>query len=343
MVGIMAKIKLDKLKKEFDNTYKNPALKELKRLEKEKQKVLDGLAESHLPKSAISDLQNTLKSSAFQDAFKTIDDYRQYSNPLLGDIAKKDYQALQKELEKTYKPYLKKDISLTLESLSSAKDTFDKLTGSSLGGLGKYGNDISTAMRSIAENKELLEPAKKLTSSLKSLESNIFADKMDSLNERRLDLHRIHEPIKIPKNPMIEQNEKIIGQLDIQNEALTSIGTYISSQNEKLDRQNKIVEEEIKDNKESAKKAFWTAIASIFIAILATFGSIWVSYDVYNKEDTSNNLQYKELLQSISKNDKSDLTIKQTKVLNKILKAMEQQNNNSVKLHKKIDSIMENK
>jgi len=340
----MAKIKLDKLKKEFENTYKNPALKELKRLEKERQSILDSVAGLPMPKSAVTDLQNTLTSGAFQSAFKTVDDYKQYSNPLLEDIAKKDYQALQRELEKTYKPYLKKDISLALESLSSAKDTFDKLTtGSSLRGLEEYGNDISMAMRSIAENKELLDPAKKLTSSLKSLESNIFADKMGSLNERRLDLHRIHEPIKIPKNPMMEQNEKIIGQLDIQNEALTSIGTYISSQNEKLDRQNKIVEEEIKDNKESAKKAFWTAIASIFIAILATFGSIWVSYDVYNKEDTSNNLQYKELLQSISKNDKSDLTIKQTKVLNKILKAMEQQNNNSVKLHKKIDSIMENK
>lgn len=338
----MAKIKIDKLKKDFEDTYKNSALKELKKLEEERRKILDtGI--SRETRNLLAGLQDTLKSDALKSTFKTADSYRQYTEPLLKDIAQNDYTALQSELKKGYKPYLKKDISMAFESLSSAKDTFSKLAGENLIGLDKYGTDISSALKSIAESKELFSASKALTSSLKSLESSNFVDKMDSLNERRLDLHRVHEPIKIPKNPMISQNEKIIGQLDIQNEALTSIGTYISSQNEKLDRQNKIVEEEIKINKKSAKSAFWTAIVSIVIAILATLWSIQVSYDVYDMENKSSSFQHKELLKLINKNGKPDLTIEQTKVLNKILKAMRQQNNNSVRLYKKLDGTWENK
>jgi len=176
--------------------------------------------------------------------------------------------------------------------------------------------------------------SKALIEAMKKTETEMFQDKMEKLNAERLEVPRMMEPRKIPKNPMIQQNNQIIELLDLQNETLISVAKYISSQNEKLDTQNKIVEVEIKNNKKSAKQAFWTAIASIAIAILATIGAILVSYDIYKKEDKSNNMQHIELLQLINKNDKLDLTKKQNEILNNILKAIERQSKNNKKINK---------
>lgn len=332
----MAKIKLDKLKKELDQKYQNPVLRELKKLEKQKQNVLDSFAGLNTPKNAISDLQTTLASSAFQEAFKTINDYEKYTNPLLDDIRKKDYVSLQKELNKALTPYIKTEAERAMEALSYTEKSLSELAKGIYPNADKYSKDISSALKSMEINNSLLEPAKSLTESMKKIETNMFQDKMEKLNAQRLEIPKMMEPIKIPKNPMIKQNEQIIELLDIQNETLVSVGKYISSQNEKLDTQNKIVEEEIGANKIAAKQAFRTAVVSIFISIVATIWGIWISYDIYNKEEISGNKQHAELLQSINITKKSDLTEKQTNILNKILMAIESQNSNNGKMPKNL-------
>jgi len=336
----MAKIKLDKLKKELDKKYQNPVLLELKKLEKEKQNVLDGFAGLNTSKNAISDLQTTLASSTFQGAFKTINDYAKYTNPLLDDIRKKDYVSLRKELNKSLTPYIKTEVERAMEALSYTEKSLLELSKGIYPDADKYSRDISSALKNMGINNNLLEPAKSLTESMKKIETNMFQDKMEKLNAQRLEIPKMMEPVQIPKNPMINQNEQIIKLLDIQNETLVSVGKYISSQNEKLDTQNKIVEEEIGANKVAAKQAFWTAVISIFISIIATLGAIWISYDIYTKEDVSSNKQHAELLQSITRTKKSDTTQKQTNILNKILMAIESKNGKiSKNLYDKLDKV----
>ena len=325
----MATIKLNDLKKSVDNVYTNPMLREIKRLDDDRKKIIESIQRSLPSTDAINDLKNLLKHSGLPNAFKTIDGYKEYSNPLLDSIANKDYELLQKELQNTYTPYLKTSVSQALDAIGYAKKSIAELTGNSYLDVNKYSPSISSALSEMEKAQDLLNPAKLLTASIKQIETDMFQDKMDMLNERRVELPRMMEAIKIPENPMIKQNEIIIASLDVQNETLVSIGKYISSQNEKLDTQNINIEEEIKENKKSAKKAFWTAIASIFIAIVATVWAIWVSYDVYNKEDKSNNKQHQEVMKLLDNiNNKSNGDIvkasdKQVEVLSAILKAIE--------------------
>jgi hypothetical protein len=114
------------------------------------------------------------------------------------------------------------------------------------------------------------------------------------------------------------------------------MGQYISSQNEKLDTQNKIMEEEIKDNKKSVKQAFWTAVGSIAVAILATIWSIWVTYDIYDKTDKSDKDNQRTLLKHMDKNNIETSIQKQTRVLNNIEQTIKQ--NNIIYRHEKINS-----
>ncbi len=330
----MAKIKLDKLKKEFDKKYQNSSLSELVKLEKEKKTILDSVGGLNVSEDAINHLQNTLASSAFKEVFKTANDYAKYTNPLLKEIKQKDYLSLQQQLDKSISPYIKTEVKRATEALDYVGKTLSELDKSTYHHADKYRSDISSALKEVDINNNLLADAKSLTESMKKIETDMFQDKMDRLNERRLEIPKMMEPINIPENLMIKQNSQMIKLLDTQKETLISIGQYISSQNEKLDTQNKIVEQEIKNNKESAKQAFWTAIASIVIAILATFGAIFVSYNIYDKEDKSSNIQHTELLQSINKNNKLDLIKKQTEVLNNILKAVEHQNINEKIINK---------
>lgn len=330
----MAKIKLDKLKKELDNKYKNPVLGELKRLEEEKQKVLDSFLGHSPSKSAISDLEHTLESSTLQAAFKTASDYTKYTNPLLEDIRKKDYQSLQEELKKSFTPYIKTEAQRAIEALGYTEKSLSELTRNVYPQADKYGADISTELKNMGINNNLLMSAKTLTESMKKIETDMFKDKMEQQNIKRLEVPRMIDTIKIPENPMIKQNTQIIELLDIQNETLVSVGQYISSQNEKLDTQNKIVEVEIKDNKKAAKQAFWTAVVSIVIAIAATTWAGWASYDIYSKEDKSSNIQHKELLKLIKNSGELDLIKEQTVILGKMFKAIELKSSSSEKIYK---------
>ena len=312
----MAKIKLDKLKHQI----KNPVLKELNRFEEERKKALIG-------STNLSDLQKTLKSPVFQSIFKTQNDYEKYTSSTLENIATKNYQSLQKELEKSCKPYLKVDAQRAMEALGYTNKSISELTKNPYLDQDKYGSYIQDALKNIDRSFNLPESVKTLTASMKKIESDMFQDKMKKLNEQRFDISKIAtKPIKIPENPMIKQNKQIIKLLDMQNEALVSTGQYISSQNEKLDTQNKIIEEEIKHNKKSAKQAFWTAIGSIGIAILATIWSVWVTYDIYDKTDKSDNKNHKILLEHIDKNNNIFINQKQTEVLNSIEETMKDNN-----------------
>ncbi|KIM11527.1 MAG: hypothetical protein KU37_04810 [Sulfuricurvum sp. PC08-66] len=191
---------------------------------------------------------------------------------------------------------------------------------------------MKSALESIKANEGLLNSSKVLNSALGQIDTNIFKERIFDLEEQRKLLEEksyISQELmnfELPKNPIydvIEQNTNIIDYLDLQNESLNEIAKYLANQNEKLDKQNNITEQQIKESEKSAKKALWIATISIFISIVATFGAIFVSYDVYKKEDISDNMQHKELLQTI---DKSSDSSEQNRVLNELLKEIKNQN-----------------
>lgn len=321
---------------ELKKAYESPLFNEVKKLEEDRKRILESALGSSSLEHSVNDMQKVLKSTGFQDAFKTVEDYKKYTQPILEDIEKNDYEALQKELVKSYEPFLKPDISTTLKSLGIAKDSLSRIAEQAAG-LNDYSSSISQALKDIARNNDVMDASKRLTSSLRTLDTDMLHHKMDELDHRRLEIKNLPS-IDIPRNPVVEQNKRIIEQLDIQNEALTSIGSYISSQNKKLDIQNEIVKEQIEENKSSANRALWIAVISVIISIISTFGAMWVSYDVYGKENKSNDLQHKEVIQQIKDNDTSNLSTKQIQVLNSIMRTLQQQNSNYDKLYKKIEN-----
>lgn len=79
----------------------------------------------------------------------------------------------------------------------------------------------------------------------------------------------------------------------------------------------------VEENDKSSKKALHIAISSILISIFASMGAIYVSYDIYNKEDISNNTQHEELLQKI---DTTNNMIEQNELLKQLLQEIKTQN-----------------
>lgn len=318
----------EKLQLKLNGAYETLHLDSLKSFEDDRQKLINSSLEtfhSDSVQAQIKELQKELNSPSIQNLFDTEDSYLKYSQPILDSITNNNLQSLQEKLSQSnYESYLKADVSPAMESLKFAEQSINELKNNSYLDVNKYSSSLDSALALSSINKDnLFNQAKELTSSVKKIETEMFQDKMNMLNQKRLEIPKMIEPIKIPKNPMIAQNKQIIGLLDMQSEALLSIGKYISSQNEKLDTQNEIIKEEIKDNKKSAKQAFWTAIGSIGVAVLATLWASWVTYDVYNKTDKSDSKNQEILLEHIDKSNIKENSKKQVEILNAILKAME--------------------
>jgi len=314
----------EKLKIKLDSAYDTLGLDTLKKFEDDRKLLVNtSISEfqTEAIQSKLTEIQDLVSSSSMQNLFDSKSDYLKYSESIMDTIENKHFKDLQEELSSTYESYLKTNISPAMDALKYVDNSIKELQkNDSYLDMNKYASSIASSLTFNTDVKDdLLQSAKELTSSSKKIETDMFVDKMNMLDTQRLAIPNI----KIPKNPMIGQNEKIIALLNTQSEALVSIGKYISSQNEKLDSQNEIIKEEIKDNKSSAKQAFRTAIWSIGIAILATLLGSWITYDVYKKTDKSDNENQKILLEHIDKANVVESNRKQVEALTNILKAIQ--------------------
>ncbi|CAA6820482.1 MAG: Unknown protein [uncultured Sulfurovum sp.] len=331
----------EKLQLKLNGAYDMLHLDSLKTFEDDRKKLIGTSLESYYSDSIqekIKEMKKELSSSGMQNLFDTHDNYLKYSQPILDAIKNDNLQSLQDKLEySTYESYLKADVSPAMKALKYVEESIGALKNTSYLDVDKYASSLDSvlALNSIKKDN-LLSQAKELTTSVKKIETDMFQDKMDMLNQRRVEIPKMIEPIKIPENPMIGQNKQIIELLDTQSEILVSIGKYISSQNEKLDTQNEIIKEEIKDNKSSARQAFWTAIGSIGVAVFATFLASWITYDVYTKTDNSDNKNQKILLEYMDKTSVKESSEKQVEILNAILKSMDKGNNS---LKRKVEEL----
>lgn len=323
-------MKLEDLQKQLDEVYESPIFKSIKELEKDKKSILATSTIAEIAKMQKHELEKLIGDTSFQNAFKSVQDYTKYTSPILDSLQNNNFQELQDSIAKNYEPFLKPQISETLKTLAESQ-----MKLSDYANIGKFniddylGTSVQSALENIKVNENLLDSSKVLNSVFGQIDTNIFKDKINDFEEQRKLLetkpYHFHElpNIEIPKNPIfdvIEQNEKIIGHLDLQNKSLNEIAKYLANQNEKLDTQNNITEQQIKENDKSAKKALWIAVSSIVISIIAT---VIVSYDIYDREDISDNKQHQELLQSINRIDD---TTEQNGLLKELLQEVKIQN-----------------
>lgn len=326
-------MKLEELQKQLDEVYESPTFKAIKELEKDKKSFLVTSSISEMAKMKKDELEKLISDTSFQNAFKTAQDYKKYTSPILESLQTNNFQELQESLSKSYESLLKPQISETWKTLAESQAKL-----SDYANIGTFkiddslGSSIKSALEGIKANEDLLGDTKKLNSAFGQLDTTRFRETISEFEEERklLETQPYHfqglPTIEIPKNPLfdvIEQNEKIINHMDLQNKSLLEIGKYLANQNDKLDQQNNITEQQIKENDKSSKKALHIAIISILISIFASIGAIYVSYDIYNKEDISNNAQHEELLQKI---DTTNNMTEQNELLKQLLQEIKTQN-----------------
>ncbi len=319
-------MKLEELQKQLDEVYQSPTFKAIKNLEEDRKSILATSSIAEMVKMQKNDLEKLIGDTSFQNAFKSVQDYEKYTSPILDSLQKNNFQELQDSLSKNYESLLKPQISETFKTLMESQM---KLSG--YANIGKFniddylGSSVKSALESIKANESLFDSSKVLNSALGQIDTNIFKEKINSFEEQRKLLetkpYNFHElpNIEIPKNPIfdvIEQNERTNEYLNLQTQTLNEIADEMAKQTTEVRKQNSITEQQIKENDKSAKKALWIAVSSIVISIVATFGAIFVSYDIYNKEDVSDNIQHKELLQKM---DNSNDFSKQNELLKELL------------------------
>jgi hypothetical protein len=337
-------VKLEELQKQLDEVYESPTFKAIKELEEDRKSILATSSIAEIAKTQQHELEKLIGNSSLQNAFKSVQDYEKYTSPILDSLHKNNFQALHDSLSKSYESLLKPQISETFKTLTESQMKLSDYANIGNLSIDEYlGTSVKSALENIKANESLLDSSKVLNSTFGQIDTNIFKEKINGFEEERKLLetkpYHFHElpNIEIPKNPIfdvIEQNEKIIAHLDLQNKSLNEIAKYLANENEKLDTHNSITEQQIKKNDVSAKKALWIAIISIIISIVATAGAIFTSYDIYNKEDISDNTQHKELVEKIEKsNDSSE----QNKLLKELLQEVKIQNKLLLKQNDKIN------
>lgn len=326
-------MKLEDLQKQFDEVYQLPTFKAIKELEEDRKSILATSSIAEMAKMKIDELEKLIGNTSFQNAFKSVQDYEKYTSPISDSLQKNNFQELQDSLSKSYESLLKPQISETFKTLTESQ-----MKLSDYANLGKFnvddhlGTSVKSALGSIKANENLFDSAKILNSAFGQIDTDIFKEKISGLEEQRKLLepkpYIFHEPLsfEIPKNPIldvIEQNDRMNEYLNLQTQTLNEIADEMAKQTTEVRKQNNITEQQIKENNKSAKKALWIAIISIFISILASIGAIYVSYDIYNKEDLSDNAEHKALLQKI---DNTNNISEQNRLLNELLQEVKTEN-----------------
>lgn len=323
---------IDKL----SNTYTSSVLKPIKDYKSLSKAIASsglGLNSKYEEMLKASDI---LKSNLFKSSFSTLEDYDKYSKPILKAIDTKNTELTQKLLNKDFTSYLKPKISETMKTLDFAKTSLNGLINAGKTNISEtYASALASSLGAIGTNVDILENAKKITSTLGYIESDNFKEKIikqqEALDEFEWEPKHDFQNIKMPKNHalnLMKDSNKLIKE---QLKALINISNYVKIQNDGLARQNEITETQIKDNKQSATISFWIATASIFLSTIFSIGSAYVNYVISNKEQKSNDIQHKELLNKFS--DKQNIK-EQNQMLKTIVLELQKQNKMLLKIQK---------
>ncbi len=364
-----------KLSQDLEKAKENPALKALEQLKKDGKSLLNNFLsyDSVTLDKKISELRAEASNPLIQSA---LNNQTPFIESLLKDTKIHDLDKLQKSLAFDYKQYLKPEFSATKKAIESLQQTINSpiLQNSILEApkLKAYESEVSRLSKSIANNQNLFGSAKGLAALGQRITSDSLKHKLEEQSSFAVPeiIQKNYDPIKIPANPVIGQNEEIISvlkNLQAQNETLInyeqsdqeiqqnqneivieelqSQNSGIQSQLKELIKQNNNVEKqlsqkeiEIEENKQSNKFTRKIAILGIGISIVVGIASSIIPFYISNVEMEDNNQDNKEILKAVNnksvQNKNMSLLIKETQIQNKLNKNIEK---NQLKVLKAIE------
>lgn len=324
---------------QIEKASNSPMIDAIQKMEEDRTKLIESSTSQWLDSS----LQNTIKEyekvlKTASSVFSTQDDYASYVNPIISALEANKLEQAQEAMKYSLPEYNKTYLS-ALETIKDLEQTIGSESVQSvlpeLGGLSTYVDTIKSATDSIATNKNWIDATKSLAEVRHSLVEDSFKQNIeDNIYENRL-IEPIHfEPMHIPENPLVKQNEQVLEQNNkiiklgkLQNKALANISEYTQEQNKDIKEQNKDIKEqisqkniEIEANRKTSKNTLIIAIVSIFLSMVTSYMSYDATYAVYDKEKIDNNKDNIVLLKAI--NDKTT----QNNQLSSMINEMRQQN-----------------
>lgn len=292
---------INKLREQLDSLSNSPIIKAIKDFENSVNKISNITKISTLGQEAVK-LQKSMDNDYFKSIFKSQEEYKKLMNSVNNALSSKDLSKLKKTVPFNYEKMIQ---SSYMDSINKYKKLYEGLNTASLEKI--YGIDT-----------------KELNSQISSLNTNLFKKSLDVLNKERENITNVtpvkNESTKIefPKNPIfdvIEQNEKIIKHLDLIGKTLNQTSSYIQTQ-------NLLTQQQIDENRKSSRQAFWVALFSIFIAIVAALFNIWLS----KTSAIEINQHHKELLNALDSSSILKQQNEQSKILEVIMYEIKSQN-----------------
>lgn len=180
---------ISELTKEIESIYdKDPTLKELKRLEEDRQSLYSvDLATKALSDSTVaqvSDLYKTISNPVLQDAFKTHEDYERYTKPILSSIENKDYLNLQESIKKATEPYLSSEYLQAMKATDLFRDTIKSASSMNiLKDSLPYQSQLTEAINLFNEHDKRLTASKELLGLASIVQNDAFKAKINPLGE----------------------------------------------------------------------------------------------------------------------------------------------------------------
>jgi hypothetical protein len=313
--------------------YINPIFDAMKKLDDDRKKLLSISGEQwydSFSQKKLEELQGILGNSSISAAFKTAQDYSAYTKPILESLSSKHFDSLQKLLGVDYQSYLKPEYSQAFAAITQLGNTLQspsiQKTLSEIMGTHSYLPQLGESITKLSHNEDLLNASQSLNVIGKALSNDSFKHRMEDHAAANLRINPIEMPnIVIPKNPMIEQNNKLIEVAQIQNSMLKDIheemqiqNSYtdqsvqelkkqsqgiseqigeLKKQNEKVEQQISQKDTEIKESKKSSYLALGVAFFSILISAVASYMSYKATYDIYEKEKADSDKMLLEKLE----------------------------------------------
>lgn len=208
-------------KKLFDDLEKakeNPTLKALENLEKDRKSILENLSQydTNILDEKLKKLQLEINNPLIQSALKDTT----FADSISKSAKLHDLAKLQDSLGFDYKKYLQPEISATQKALDSIKETINNPTLQhtmfDTPKLDSYESEIEKITKSIANNQNLFESSKDLTTLGKQIANDSLKYKMEEQSKFTVPKisHREIKPREIPENPLPKQNAQIINILE---------------------------------------------------------------------------------------------------------------------------------
>lgn len=298
------------LQGQVDKAYKSSIAQAFKEFEENKDSILS--TTTRLQEKQIKELERALGNNYFENMFKTKQDYDKFVKPILGAIGEYDLEKIKQSISKSYKDLLKPSISESLEYIS------------------KLQNDISSKMgivdlKNLTPNK--IEELKSLNSKIGQVHTDLYNNAINALDKNRKLITT--DPIipQIKNKDSTFKIDTIIKHFENQGEFLKQIAEKLSFQSDKLEIQNNLTDEQIKQVKISSKQAVKIAFMSISIAIISLIVNSCTSYKSFKETERSSNIQHQNLIDKLDKtNEILNESLDQKQILIELLQEIKIQN-----------------